>query len=153
MNPKSQTMAFGVHRSQGLGTPFFLHFIVSHSWERHFFIGLSFPTLGNAIFSSVYRFPLLGTPFFHRFIVSHSWERHFFSVLSFPTLRNAIFSLVRLFPNLGNGVWLPNGMGGIAVGAGLCAGPHIWNNKQAFLAKTDGFHPFALHVPFFFVTL
>jgi len=180
VNPKSQTMAFGVHRFQGLGTPFFLHFIVSHSWERHFFSVLSFPTLGNAIFSLFYHFPPLGTPFFLCFIISHSWERHFFSVLSFPTLGNAIFSLfyhfpllgtpffsvlsfptlgnaifslVRLFPNLGNGVWLPNGMGGIAVGAGLCSGPHIWNNKQAFLAKTDGFHPFALHVPVFFVTL
>ena len=128
-------------------------FIVPKALERHFFFILSFPTLGNAIFSLFYHFPPLGTPFFLCFIISHSWERHFFSVLSFPTLGNAIFSLVRLFPNLGNGVWLPNGMGGIAVGAGLCAGPHIWNNKQVFLAKTDGFHPFALHVPFFFVTL
>ncbi|WP_156925012.1 hypothetical protein [[Hallella] seregens] len=132
-------MAFGVHRSQGLGTPFFLCFIVSHSWERHFFFILSFPTLGNAIFSSFYRFPLLGTPFFHRFIVSHPWERHFFIGSSFP--KPGKWGLVVEWNE------------GIAVGAGTEAGPYIWNNKQAFLAKTDGFHPFALHVPFFFVTL
>ena len=101
VNPKSQTMAFGVHRFQGLGTPFFLHFIGSHSWEGHFFSVLSFPTLGNAIFSLFYHFPLLGTPFFLHFIVSHFWERHFFFILSFPPLGNAIFSSVYRFPLLG----------------------------------------------------